>query len=182
MVHICTMHALCRIIEKLVYLYICFAWTMKPKQESEKTIKAIEKVLSHIGLHGGNVKIEEDTKRSTSTSKPPTKPSIGGVKARRFLSCFRKDGQNPEMFDKWKDLHNVVKDRAGRGAVQNKKANVWIHLNKIFNYLEKDTWSTNDLNMFQNTLETWKKSFNEAWNEQNITHYMVKFFTRHQYN
>ena len=86
------------------------------------------------------------------------------------------------MFDKWKDLHNVVKDREGRGAVQNKKANVWIHLNKIFNYLEKDTWSTNDLNMFQNTLETWKKSFNEAWNEQNITHYMVKFFTRHQYN
>ena len=86
------------------------------------------------------------------------------------------------MFDKWKYLHTVVEDRASRGAIHNKKANVWIHLNKIFNYLEKDTWSTNDLNMFQSTLETWKKSFNEAWNEQNIAHYMVKFFTRHQYN
>ena len=85
-VYICTLHVLCKTIEKVVHLYICFAWTMKPKQELEKTIKAIDKVLSHIGLHGGNVKIEEDTKRSTSASKPPTKPSIRGVKARRFLS------------------------------------------------------------------------------------------------
>ena len=73
---------------------------MKPKQESDKSIKAIEKVSSDIGMHGGNVKIEEDTKRSTNTSKPPTKPSIGGVKAKRFLSCFCKTGQDPDMFDK----------------------------------------------------------------------------------
>ena len=33
-----------------------------------------------------------------------------------------------------------------------------------------------DLNMFQNTLETWKEAFNVAWNEQNITYYMVKLF------
>ena len=74
-------------------------------------------MLSHIGLHGENVKIEEDTKRSTSTSKPPTKPSVWGVKARQFLSCFGKDGLNSEMFDKWKYLHNVVKDKVGRGPV-----------------------------------------------------------------
>ena len=29
-VHICTMHALCRIIEKLLFLYITFAWTLQP--------------------------------------------------------------------------------------------------------------------------------------------------------
>lgn len=76
-VHICTMHALCRIVEKLVYLYICFAWTLKPKRKSEISIRPMERVLSNIGLHGGNVKIEEDTKRSTTTSRPPTKSSIG---------------------------------------------------------------------------------------------------------
>ena len=97
---------------------------MKPKEESNKSIKAIEKVLSDIGLQGGNAKIEEDTKRSTSTYKPLTKPLIGGLKARRYLLCFDKDGQNLDMFEKWKDLHNVVKDRAGGGAIQNKKVNV----------------------------------------------------------
>ena len=37
-VHICVLHALVRIIEKLVYMYIKFAWIMKPTLESERTI------------------------------------------------------------------------------------------------------------------------------------------------
>ena len=91
-----------------------------------------------------------------------------------------KTGQDPNMFDKWKDIQNVVKDKAGGGVIQNKKADVWIHLSKIFHYLERETWSSHHLKMFQNTLETWKKAFNVAWNEHNITHYMVKYFYRHQ--
>ena len=93
-VHICTLHALCRIIEKLVYLYICFAWTLKPQKESLKSIKAIEGVLSDIGLHGGHVKIEEDNKQSKGGRKVPKKPSIGGVKAKRFLSFCLKGCQD----------------------------------------------------------------------------------------
>ena len=70
---------------------------MKPKYESNKSIKAIERVLSNIGLHGGNFKIEEGTKPLIGgvkarifllykeANKPPTKPFIGGVKARIFL-------------------------------------------------------------------------------------------------
>ena len=80
--------------------------------------------MSDIELHGGNVKIEENTKRSTSTSKPPTKPLIGGVKATRFLSCFCKTGQDRNMFIKLKVIHNIVKDKAGGGVIQNKKADV----------------------------------------------------------
>ena len=38
-VHICVLHALVRIIEKLVYMYIKFAWIMKPTLESKRTIK-----------------------------------------------------------------------------------------------------------------------------------------------
>ena len=110
-------------------------------------------MLFDIELHGGYVKIDEDTKRSTSTSNSPTKTSIGGVKARRFLLCFNKGGQNLDMFDKWKDLHNVVKDRVGGGAIQNNKLNVWIHLNKIFKYLKRNNWSAYNLNISQNTLQ-----------------------------
>jgi len=50
-VHICTMHALCRIIEKLLFLYICFSWTLQSSATKLKSIKALENVLSYIGLH-----------------------------------------------------------------------------------------------------------------------------------
>ena len=43
-VHICTLHALCRIIEKLVYLYIQFAWKLQQKQQSEEAIQKFEKI------------------------------------------------------------------------------------------------------------------------------------------
>ena len=52
-VHVCTLHALCRIIEKLVYLYIQLAWTLKPKHQALESIKKIEKILSEMALHGG---------------------------------------------------------------------------------------------------------------------------------
>ena len=71
-VHICVLHALVRIIEKLVYMYIEFAWIMKPTLESERTIKKIEQVLSNAGLHCGQVKIEKDLKRSGKTGNVPS--------------------------------------------------------------------------------------------------------------
>lgn len=154
-VHICTLHALCRIIEKLVYLYICFAWTLKPKEESTKAIKAIEGVLSNIGLYGGDVKIQEDIKRSTGGSKVPTKPSIGGVKAKRFLLLRLKEGQNKtdngsnrNKYNRWKHLHNAVKDCAEGGAIQNRKADVWISLDKIFEFMEKKEWTDTENTSF----------------------------------
>lgn len=175
-VHICTLHALCRIIEKLVYLYICFAWTLKPQMESLKAIKAIEGVLSDIGLHGGHVKIEEDSKRSQGGRKIPKKPSIGGVKAKRFLTFCLKDSQDTnkkKMFNRWKDLHNAVKDNANGGSIQNRKADVWILLDKMFAFMEKKEWSNSELQSFGNVLETWKKAFIAGWGDLHVTHYMV---------
>lgn len=177
-VHICTLHALCRIIEKLVHLHICFAWTLKPQEESSKAIKEIEGVLSDIGLHGGHVKIVEDNKRSRGGSKIPIKPSIGGVKAKRFLSlrvknCQIENGSNQNMFNRWKDLHKVVKDHADGGAIHNRKADVWISLDKIFAFMEKKKWSNSDKTLFGSLLDTWKTSFLAAWGDHNVTHYMV---------
>ena len=85
-VHICTMHAFCRIIEKLIHLYIKFSWKEKNISIQKENLTKIEKILSDIGLHGGKVKIIEYPKRSIETHKVACKPSIGGVKARGFLS------------------------------------------------------------------------------------------------
>ena len=92
-VHIYTLHALCRIIEKLVHLHIVFAWKIKDAKR-KSAISALEKVLSEIGLHGGNVHIQRDSRSSTHEKDIPMKPSIEGVKARRFLSKIGSDEQN----------------------------------------------------------------------------------------
>ena len=63
-VHICTLHGFVRIVDKLVYLSILFAWNKRPQEIAQSSVEAIEKVLSNAGLHGGNVKICKDTKLS----------------------------------------------------------------------------------------------------------------------
>lgn len=54
-VHICTLHGLCWIVEKLVHLHIGFAWEINDAPERKNAITALEKVLLEIGLHGENV-------------------------------------------------------------------------------------------------------------------------------
>ncbi len=181
-VHICTMHALCRIIEKLMFLYICFAWTTRPASAKQRAILALETVFSNMGLHGGHVKIEADEKRSKNGRDVPKKLSIGGVKARLFLSMPASARQQKSQsaqerqvlrYNRWKNLHNAVVDHADDGAARTRKANVWRSLDTIFKFCELNTWRDTDYTNFQEALETFHKSFVSAWTNQHITHYMV---------
>ena len=137
-VHICTMHALCRIIEKLIHLYIQFAWKEKNISIQRENLSKIEKILSDIGLHGGKVKIIADPKRSTETHQVPCKPSIGGVKARRFLSFNGDLGKinskhgSTVKYGQWKVLHNAIKDHADGGHARTRKSEVWKALDEVF--------------------------------------------------
>lgn len=132
-VHVYTLHALCRIVKKLVYLYIQFAWKLRPKSKSDASIRRIE--LLEMGLHGGKVKIIACPKISTTSHEVPIKPSLGGVKARRFLSYngsnarINKDG-NPSTikYNLWKKMHNAVKDHANKGeqeTIKQKSGYTW---------------------------------------------------------
>ena len=60
-VHICTMNVLCRIVEKLIHLYIQFAWKEKNNSIQKENLKNIEKIIFDIRLHGGKVKIIADS-------------------------------------------------------------------------------------------------------------------------
>lgn len=61
-VHFCTLHTFVCIIEKLLLEYIHFAYNIKFQEASDKARRDLEKVLSKIGLHGGNVVIKKDEK------------------------------------------------------------------------------------------------------------------------
>ena len=142
------MHGLCRIIEKLLFLYICFAWTLQPAIAKAECIKSLELILSSIGLHDGQVKIDQDEKTSTGGRDLPKKLSVNGVKAEQFLSMpaqsKRPIGQQARArqnakFNRCRCVHNAVVDHAGFGEARNCKANVWKCIDTIFKYCDPKT-------------------------------------------
>ena len=178
----CTLHPLCRIIEKLVYLYIQYAWTLKPKSEAKEGIKKIEEILSEMGIHGGKVEIVPCKKRSTESHEVPIKPSLGGVKARRFLSFHGELGKinknrdfSTIKYGLWKKLHNAVKDHANSSEARNRKAEAWISLDEVFFLLDKKLWTQDDNLKLNLALQSFGKSMEATWSLHSITHYMVSF-------
>lgn len=186
-VHICTLHALCRIIEKLVYLYICFAWKIKNKAERQVALNKMQCVLSDMGLHGGNVQIQTDTKLSTKEKDVPNKPSMGGVKARRFLSkpqilyhakltklgkSYTTAHNSTIEYQLWKKVHLAVKDH--EAASRNAKADVWKSIDTLFQLCDQSKWSEREKRILYDCLHLFKKAFHTAWTDGNITHYMVR--------
>ena len=178
-VHICTMHALCRIVEKLIHLYIQFAWKEKNLSLQKENLTKIEKILSDIGLHGGKVKIIADPKRSTETHKVPCKPSIGGVKARRFLSFNGELGKinskhgSMIKYGQWKVLHNAIKDHADGGRARTRKGEVWKALDDVFALCDKKTWEDSNTIQLREVLSKFGKAMTNGWSTNSITHYMV---------
>ena len=172
-VHICVLHALVRIIEKLVYMYIKFAWIMKPTLESERTIKKIEQVLSDAGLHCGQVKIEKDLKRSGKTGNVPSKPCFGGAKARKFLSNHTQRGHLGTDFEVWRKLHAVVPDRGSSGQARVAKARAWLALDRLAPLLQKARFEDGDVEQFEAVVTEFYTSYEKAWGATNLTQYMV---------
>ena len=85
-VHVCSLHARLRILDKLLKLHVNYAWNMEPKERREECLSALELVLSNVGLHGGAVTLTKDTKKLGSTQDNPSKICMGGAKARHLLS------------------------------------------------------------------------------------------------
>ena len=68
-----------------------------------------------------------------------------------------------------------MKDLAEGGVIQNRKADVWISLDKIFEFWETKEWTETKNTSFQNLLDTWKTTFIARWGDHNITHYMLRY-------
>lgn len=181
-VHFCTMHALIRIVEKLVYEHICFAYKMQPASESQAACKKLEDVLSSVGLHRGQVEIRRDEKRSGASGNLPCKPCFGGPKARKFLSAPKDEEgkilvRHPEKYEAWKKLLMAVPDRSNGGRTQIAKGNAWRSLDEVAVLLQKMRFTQDDSNKFHNAVQIFHRSMVDAWGEFSITHYMVSFRT-----
>lgn len=75
-INIFTLHAFCRIVEELVHLYIGFGFKLTPIVARDDVVERIEKALLEIGLHGENVKIETNQKKSHTRNNIPRKLAL----------------------------------------------------------------------------------------------------------
>ena len=87
-VHVCTLHARLRILDKLLMLHINYAWNMEPADRREECIRELEDILSSVGLRGGVIELTKDRKALGATQDQPNKICMGGRKVRHLLSNY----------------------------------------------------------------------------------------------
>lgn len=102
-VHICTLHARLRIMDKLLKLHINYAWNMEPEDLRKECISKLEDALSSLGLHGGAVTLSKYSKRSGQGQDNPNKVCMGGSKARHLLTNHTESTSHTE-FEIWKNI------------------------------------------------------------------------------
>lgn len=173
-VHMCTLHAFVRIVDKMVYLSILFAWNKSPQTESKKSIEAIECVLSKASLHGGHVKIEKDIKRSGTRGNIIEYTSMSSVKARHFLE--KKCGHG--CWGLYEELINAEDDctSGGHESIRKKKCS-WRSLSSFFLRMDKETFMEGDAIAFQEVVTDFIKAMKDAWGDNHMKHYMHQLFS-----
>jgi hypothetical protein len=171
-VHICTLHALTRITEKLIHLHIMFIWNMSNPSRKEVAIVSMGRSLSARGMHGGNVVISKDIDHSGPNSNIPKKPSLSGVNAGKLFQPSTWSGQDRV----WKDILRSEDNQLQRGQAYLGRVATWTALEQIYPYLCGLTLTNDQRAVFQTKVEEFGRLFIRNFGEEHVTHYMVSIF------
>ena len=171
-VHVCSLHARLRILDKLLKLHVNYAWNIEPAERREECIWALEVILSGVGLHGGAVTLTKDTKTSGPTQDNPGKICMGGAKARHLLSNHSESNSHTE-FEIWKKICDVTTYKGNDAALGLKRARVWESLDNMVKLLERATLNNDEIDALKEEIKKFTECMVEAWGETHITHYMV---------
>lgn len=174
-VHICTLHAEIRILDKLLRLHLDYAYSIKPTQLADDCIEKCENLLSKMGFHGGQVQLKKDPNLSKKTGDVLQDVSMGGAKARRFLSNHDQKQVNA-MWDCWKELCRITTNVASRPEIANKRMLVWKRLDDFLVLLRKQRSTTTYAADFTNAIKLLIAAIIEAWGKKDITFYLVRLY------
>lgn len=172
-VHICTLHAEIRILDKLLRLHLDYAYSIKPSTLSDDCIEKCEDLLSKMGFHGGQVHLKKDPNLSGGTGDILQDVSMGGAKARRFLGNHDQKQVNA-MWDCWKELCRITTNVSSQPLIANKRMLVWKNLDEFLKILRKQRSYATYATDFQNAIAALIKAIKDAWGEKDITHYLVR--------
>jgi len=173
-VHLCTLHAFNRIIEKIIHLYFQFIWTLRDKNMQRSAIEDMQRVLSSTGAHGGNVRIFKNNNLSGQHSNVPSKPSFNECHAAKLFKPSTLLGGSTKLYV---DVVPAEKSFMSGGATKRAKLDVWIGLEKLKPYLEELTLQDDKKAKFKGLVKAWGQQFIRAFGEQYVTHYIVSCST-----
>lgn len=171
-VHVCTLHARLRVLDKLLKLHINYVWNMEPADRRDECIRAVERILSGIGLHAGAVKLTKDKKGFSVTQDNPNKVSMGGVKSRHLLANHTASSSHTD-FELWKPICDVTTYRGNEASVGLERAGVWQATDNMLKLLERPMLAQEEVEALKQAINTFTESMVVAWGETHITHYMV---------
>jgi len=170
-VHICTMHALNRICEKLLHMHFQFVWTMRDKHMQKAAIEDIQKILSHIGMHGGDVHIFEDKDLSGKANSVPRKPSVSGAHARKLFQPNVAPNGSHRVYQ---DIVCAERNFLDQGRARHGRLEVWRALERLLPYFTELKLSPQQRAAFKTLIEDFGRLFINYFGEYSVAHYIVR--------
>lgn len=129
----------------------------------------MEKSLSAIGAHGGNVEIKRDPELNGTTGNVPQKPSLSGVVASRLFRPSVWSGNDKA----WKDICHAENNNAECGADRIAKYEMWQAFEEVVPYLTGLVLAAEQRMQFKQKIYKWEKAYLKAFGDEHVIHYMV---------
>lgn len=168
--HICTLHALNRIVEKILHLHFDFIWNMEDGLRKTEATAAIERSLSAVGIDGCNFQLKQDKKKSGKSGNVVMKPSISGSVASKL---FRPSKWS--TYDRvWKEVCNAEGNNQQAGGGRAKRWRVWETLEDLQPYLTGLVLTDDQRAGCRAKMDAFGKAFVAAFGETHVTHYIVR--------
>ena len=172
-VHICVMHALNRIIEKMVHMHFMHVWTIKDKALQRIAINDMQTVLSLTRAHGRNVIIFKDQDLSGKSNDVPCKPSFSGVHA---LKLFRDNptDTNPIRHKLYVSVVNVEHNFLRKGEAKQDKLCLWELLEALLPYFSgSNLCEDQSAEDFEEKIDAFGMQYIKCLGKCHVTHYIV---------
>ena len=172
-VHICVLHAMNMMIEKIVHMHFMHVWTIKGSALQSLAIDHMQKVVSLTGAHGGNVVIFKDENFSGKSNSVPNKPSFSGAHAHNF---FKSIPSNMSLVPRklYVDVVNSERNFLRKGQGKKDHLELWSLLDNLQPYfsglrLTEDQFSAD----FNKKVSVFGRHYIKCFGETHVTHYMV---------
>jgi len=169
-VHICTLHALNRICEKILHLHFQYIWTIRDSKVKAEAIADMERLLSSTGMHGGMVKNFKDAQLSGKQNNVPNKPSLSGAHTAKLFRKSSCEGTSDRL---WRDIVLAERNCGGDGNTRRERMEVWSSLERLLPFFTGLTLTTYQVSNFDRQAMEFGKIFVKVYGEHNVTHYIV---------
>jgi len=131
-------------------------WTIRDKGIQKIAIQDIERIISSIGMHGGDVQIFEDKDLSGKAKYVPKKPSLSGAHARKLFQPSPLSNGSQRVYQ---DVVCAERNFIDNGTARHGRIQVWKSLESLLPYFTELTLTTQQIASFQELVEDFGRLF-----------------------